>query len=179
MIALFFSLLLPARAGDAIEAYREAIERAPVSTEVDEKGTFRDLNFGTTCSRVQGFVPAKTVGDMQSYRRPSDKLAVGAADLTNIAYLCMKDRLRVVLLLADEEAFLNLTVALAGTYGKTSIKEKNFYYWRGSKRAAWIMLHGEEEQTVMVSIGDLPWGDPLGLIRSLMRQQKNAGASDL
>lgn len=154
------------------------LKAAPLALEVDSKGTFRDLALGTKCSTVPGFAVVKDVGDFRTYARATDKLSVGTGELKGILYLCVNDALRVVLISLPESSIVPVATAMVGTYGKPSIQESKLAYWRGAKRAAWLGRFGDDGD-FRLSIGDLPWADPVGLIVTILAANAQAGKTDL
>lgn len=180
MFSVFLSLLLNTQAANAgaLDAYAAAISAAPISLEMDARGTFRDLALGTTCSTVPGFAMVKDVGDYRSYSRSTDKLSVGTGTLTKIFYLCVDDKLRVVMMKLPQASLVPIATAMVGTYGQPSIKEEKLIYWRGVTRAAWLGPIGDAGD-YMLSIGDFPWADPVGLMVMLTAVNAQAGKTDL
>ncbi len=168
----------PARADNAIDRYVEIIKSAPIRAQVDAKTGFRDLEFGQTCSTTPGFQTAKSLGDLQSYRRPSDKLSIGDGALSSIGYLCSEDKLRLAFVMAPESSVTSIALALVSTYGEPSIKEEGFAYWRGTARTAW-MAWGRDDGQLIISMGDLPYADPAALFATLIRAKAQEAASDL
>lgn len=180
MNAILLPLLLtslPAEAS-ALDKYAAMIKAAPVVAGIDSRGTFRDLALGTKCSTVPGFTVAKEASNWKSYSRATDKLAIGTGELKSIRYVCVDDSLRVVLMSVPEGSVVAVATAMVGTYGKPSIQEDKLAYWRGVKRAAWLgRFDGEGDY--MLSIGDFPWADPVGLILMVTAGNAQAGATDL
>jgi hypothetical protein len=177
-ILALVALSLPANAESAIERYADAIATAPVQAKADEKKGFRDLVFGQTCSGVPGFTMTKSVGDLQGFRRATDTMTIGEGDLTSIGYLCSDDKLRLAMVIAPDSSVKPIALALIATYGAPSLEREGFAYWRGHERTAW-MAWGRDDGKVIVSMGALPWGDPIAMYKKLLHEQAQEGASDL
>lgn len=167
----------PARAG-ALEDYFARIATAPLAAQIDTRGTFRDLSFGTACSTAPGFAVVKDVGQFRVYQRSTDKLAVGTGELKVIRYLCLGDAFRAVLLMFPEGSLTAVATAMVGTYGVPSSNEKDMAYWRGLKRVAWLG-RTEDKGDFVMTIGDLPWADPLALMLLVTVANAQAGQTDL
>lgn len=176
MFAVWMTWAGIALAKSPLDAYATAIGKAPISTAVDQKNTFRDLSFGAACSTTPGFTTNKSIGNLVSYKRAGDKLSIGAATLKTLGYLCTNDRLAVVVMTADPSDSLLLTSALRSTYGAAGISETDFSYWRGMTRTVWTLRSAD---TFMVGIGDLPYGDPVVMMTTLLQASNKAAAGDL
>ena len=167
----------PAHAG-ALEEYFARIATAPLAAQIDARGTFRDLSFGTACSTVPGMAPVKDVGQFRVYGRSTDKLAVGTGTLKKIRYLCVGDAFRAVFLSFPEDSLPAIATAMVGTYGVPSSDESKRAYWRGLKRVAWLG-RAEDKGDYLMTIGDLPWADPVALILMIRAANAQAGQTDL
>lgn len=175
---LLLSTTMPASAG-SLDPYLEMLRAAPIVPEIDTRGTFRDLAFGTTCSTVPGFALVKESPGLKAYARATDKLSIGTGPVKSIRYLCADDVLRVAFLTVPESSIVAVATAMVGTYGKPSIQEVNkLSYWRGVKRAAWLGRFDDDDDYIL-SIGDFPWADPVGLMVMISASNAQAGQTDL
>lgn len=176
MILLMLGSLLFAGTKEDLVEYVEAIAALPIDSQVDAKDTFRDLKFGQVCSTTPRFVAKGGEDELRGYVRTGEKMSVGKAQLDKVVYICAEDRLRVVLLESPLQESEDVILALVGTYGQPGLQEDKFVYWRGAERTVWAMA---EDDKLLVSIGDLPWGDPLGLKVKVKQAEIKAAASDL
>lgn len=176
MLLLMLGSLLFAGTKEDLLEYAEAIAALPVDPQVDAKDTFRDLTFGQVCSTTPGFQVHHAEGSLQFYERAGEKMSVGKAKLDTLMYVCASDRLRVVMLISPIQQSEDLILALVGTYGKPGLQEDKIAYWRGKERIVWATSNDEQ---LLVSIGELPWGDPVGLSVKMRQEEIKAAASDL
>ncbi len=88
----------------------------------NEPDGFRGIKWGTDISESPDFVADKGVGDLKWYRRKSDKLKIGDADVEYIAYGVYK------------KEFLSVLIGYKGFQNFTELKTIFFYqYGEGRK----------------------------------------------
>lgn len=176
LASMFAAVPTQAHAG-TLETYFERLKTLPLAPEIDSRGTFRDLAFGTACSTAPGMTMTKDLTQFRAFSRAADKLSIGTGNLTSIRYLCFSDALRVVFIALPKDSIPSVALAMVGTYGTPSSSEKDVAFWRGLKRVAWLGCASTAE--CFLTIGDMPWADPLGLLAMLAAANVQAGQTDL
>ena len=98
----------------------------------DKWAGFRDLKWGDDIKGITGMVLIDEDGDDKLYKRPTDDLFIGEAQLHNIEYLFYKDRFWAVVIkiigYSNFEALKNATDATFGI-GYRSNKYIEEYFW--------------------------------------------------
>ena len=92
---------------------------SPTGSPQDKWSGFRGLKWGTNIADAPGMVLIEDHPDAKYYRREGEKLAIGAAQLTEVTYGFYKGRFHYVSIQAEGfSAWVALRDAVFATYGK-------------------------------------------------------------
>lgn len=111
-----------------------AFAQSPQIKELDAKNGFRDVKFGSAPSLLTGAKLEAEQGAVRMYSRPADALKIGEAQVSDIFYIYLKDRLMTVRLAAIGQAnSQNMLDAFIMQYGPgyRDRKYRESYSWDG------------------------------------------------
>jgi len=132
---------------------------------------FRGIKWGANKADVSSLRLSIEKGSMSLYRRPEEKLQIGAASLDSILYLFYKQQLAgVTIAFTGFTNYVNLRKALAETYGEGHQENRYIDHWRWGN-------FGDDAATMSLDYNDISREGRLHIYSNEMTRIRNADAT--